>query len=47
MNEANFELVSRRWINLGRPRKPDWDVLLAGVQEEGDNLGRGGVTSQV
>ncbi|GLI64017.1 hypothetical protein VaNZ11_007178 [Volvox africanus] len=44
MNEANFELVSRRWISLGRPRKPDWNVLLAGVQEEGDSLSRMAVT---
>ncbi|GLC34505.1 hypothetical protein PLESTB_001254200 [Pleodorina starrii] len=41
MNEANFELVARRWISAGRPRKPDWGELLAGVQEEGDRLGRG------
>lgn len=40
MNDDYVQLVERRWIDQGRPRKPNWDVLLAGLEEEGDRKGR-------
>ncbi|KAG2501199.1 hypothetical protein HYH03_001013 [Edaphochlamys debaryana] len=40
MNEANLHLVAQRWIDLGRPTKPDWGQLLAGVAEAGDRQGQ-------
>ncbi|KAG2448838.1 hypothetical protein HYH02_006189 [Chlamydomonas schloesseri] len=39
MNDENAELVAKRWVELGRPHKPDWSVLLAGIEEEGDRKG--------
>jgi hypothetical protein len=39
LNDDNLELVARRWVDLGRPTKPDWSVLLAGIVEAGDRAG--------
>lgn len=36
MNDDNVHLVERRWIEQGRPRKPNWDVLMTGIEEDGD-----------
>lgn len=29
----NIDVVSKRWVDLGRPRKPDWSVLLEGMDD--------------
>jgi hypothetical protein len=31
VNDANVETLKRRWVDAGRPTKPDWDALLEGV----------------
>ncbi|MEW5312583.1 MAG: hypothetical protein WDW38_004207 [Sanguina aurantia] len=29
----NIDVVCKRWVDLGRPRKPDWSVLLEGMDD--------------
>lgn len=31
LNDRNLEIVKRKWVDAGRPQKPDWDQLLAGL----------------
>jgi uncharacterized membrane protein YhaH (DUF805 family) len=31
LNTENIELVTRRWIDAGKPAKPDWSELLTGI----------------
>ncbi len=31
LSDANVNLVARRWIEAGKPAKPDWDELLQGI----------------
>lgn len=31
LNDANVSLVIKRWIDEGRPTRPDWDKLLSGI----------------
>mmetsp|Transcript_12273 Transcript_12273/g.29973 ORF Transcript_12273/g.29973 Transcript_12273/m.29973 type:complete len:111 (+) Transcript_12273:75-407(+) len=31
VNDSNLTEVKTRWIAADRPRKPDWNVLLAGM----------------
>lgn len=31
VNEHNIDTVKWRWIKADRPRKADWDELLAGI----------------
>ncbi|GAX78269.1 hypothetical protein CEUSTIGMA_g5711.t1 [Chlamydomonas eustigma] len=34
LNENNVALVTRRWVDAGKPSKPDWDEILKGIAEE-------------
>lgn len=31
LNDRTLDIVKRRWIDAGRPHKPDWDQLLEGL----------------
>lgn len=31
VNQPNVDTLKRRWVEAGRPTKPDWDALLEGV----------------
>jgi hypothetical protein len=31
VNEQNIETLKTRWLDQGRPRKPDWNKLLEGL----------------
>jgi hypothetical protein len=31
VNDKNVETLKRRWVDAGKPTKPDWDGLLDGV----------------
>jgi hypothetical protein len=34
LNDNNVALVTRRWVDGGKPAKPDWDEMLKGIAEE-------------
>lgn len=34
LNLENVNLVKRRWVDAGRPMRPDWGTLFAGIVDK-------------